>query len=189
MLYIDDTFNTIPAGQLAEIISGLPAWRRDLALKFKFEQGRRECALSYRLLCRALKEEFGIVAEPTFDYNEHGKPTLREFPDIHFNISHCKNAIACIVSNQHPVGIDVECIGRFSDSAARYVLNDEEYNNVIGSGNPDVEFTKFWTRKEAIYKFLGTGIEDDIKNILVKHPDIPIYTEVHADKGYVYSYC
>lgn len=51
--------------------------RREQALKFKHEQGRRLCVLAYQLLKQALCEEYGITENPIFDYNENGKPSLR----------------------------------------------------------------------------------------------------------------
>ena len=95
--------------------------RREHALKFKFEQGQRLCVLAYQLLKQGLREMYGITENPVFEYNEHDKPSIVGHPEIHFNLSHCKEAAACVVSDQ-PVGIDVESIRRKCDRLRRQTI-------------------------------------------------------------------
>ncbi len=83
--------------------------RREQALKFKYELGQRTCVLAYQLLKQLLREEYGIMENPLFEYNEHGKPSIIGHPEIFFNLSHCREAVACVVSDA-PVGIDVEAV-------------------------------------------------------------------------------
>lgn len=176
--------NAIDELQVDSIIAELPSWRAEKALAFKHLQGRKESALSFHLLQKVLREEFGIAEEIAFEYNEHGKPSLKNHPEVYFNISHCKNAVACAVSEK-PIGIDVEMLGRYKESLARYVLNDEEFNAVQASENPDLKFTILWTKKEAVLKLVGTGVSNNMKNVLVEYGDKKITTTV-CD-GYVYS--
>lgn len=209
-LYIGD-IEGVSSERLADMMDGLPAWRRKKALAYKREQGRIECAASYMLLCRALKETYGIGWQPDFVIGEHGKPVLA-MPEgtsclagrsddascsaaqsepissdlnlPHFNMSHCKKAVACVVADSE-VGVDIERVGRLSDAVARYVLNDDEYAEVMAADDPDLVFTVFWTKKEAIVKLTGRGIDDDLKNIIVNNEHVKLHTELHADKGYV----
>lgn len=155
----------------------LPQWRREQALRFKYFRGQMECALSYLLLLETLNH-YGTTIAPRFSYNAHGKPYLAEFPNIHFNLSHCHNAIACIVDCK-PVGIDVEDMGRYHESLARYCMNDSEMDSILGAADPDLEFTRLWTRKEAFYKLSGTGIKDDIRGCLEHLEGINIETTIH----------
>jgi 4'-phosphopantetheinyl transferase len=172
--------------ELSKALSLLPEWRREKALRFKFTLGQVECAFSYLMLCDLLREEYGINSQPHFLIGEHGKPTLQEHPEIHFNISHCKNAIAVAVSTE-PIGIDVECIGRGNESLMNYVLNEGEIQQVKTADNPLVAFTQYWTKKEALFKLLATGITDDIKGLLSQHPNVNIDTQTNTEKGYVLS--
>lgn len=166
----------------------LPAWRREKALQYKHFQGRKECVISFLLLKEAVlnENEDENVDELEFVYGEHGKPALKNNPDIHFNISHCKRAVACVVSDK-PVGIDIECFGRYKESVARAVLSDAEMASVLQSADPDKVFTELWTKKEALLKYLGTGVGSDMKDILSQYKDKKITTTV-CD-GYVYSVC
>lgn len=185
-LFILDNLDALTSEDVAEAIASLPLWRREKVCLFKHEQGRKECAYSYLLLCQALQKVYGMDVQPEFSYGEHGKPFLKDYADIHFNLSHCRNAIACAVSDR-PVGIDVERIGRFKESVARHVLNDAEYHHVVTSSAPDEEFTRLWTQKEAIVKLTGRGIDDDLKNLLSKYNNVSVHTDVYSDKGYVVS--
>lgn len=184
-LFIKDGLDAITPEELEEAIAALPEWRREKTLRFKHEQGRKECAFSYLLLCQALREVYGITKQPQFSIGEHGKPSLvLETSDIHFNLSHCKSAIACVVA-PFAVGVDIERIGRYDEALARHVLNDQEFAAVQQASDPQLAFTRYWTRKEAVVKLTGRGIDDDLKNLLLKYKDVALRTEEYPDKGYV----
>ena len=188
-----------PAGRKMRIIVSEHIWdfdfqaallqiseqRREQALKFKHEQGRRLCVLAYQLLKQALCEEYGITENPIFDYNENGKPSLHGHPEIFFNLSHCKDAVACVVSHQ-PVGIDVESLRQYSESLAEYCMNDEELRQINSSDSPDREFVRLWTMKEATIKLLGTTISDGLKDTIdtTRYK----YTTVCRQR-YIYTVC
>jgi 4'-phosphopantetheinyl transferase len=120
-IYINDNLAQF---ELDEALPLLSVQRREQCLKFKYELGRKQCAAAYLLLCQGLREEYGITEPPIFAYGEHGKPTIVDHPDIHFNMSHCREAVICMLSNK-PIGIDVETIHRYSESLARYTMSDE----------------------------------------------------------------
>ena len=130
--------------------------RREEALRYKHLFGQFACLKSYVML-REMLEQKGLTHPFRFGHNEHGKPYLTNYPDIHFNISHCDKAIAVAVSN-HEVGIDVEGRRRFNESLLQRAMNDEEQAAIHKSSDPEMEFAKLWTRKEAYFKWTGTGI-------------------------------
>ena len=188
MLYINDHLEDISAELLEKAISSLPLWRQDQALKFKFPEGKRECALAYLELCRGLQLEYGITEMPTFSYNQSGKPFLPEQSRIHFSLSHCKKAIGCYISSV-PCGLDIECIRPAKDSLVNYCMNEEECQQIFSAPNPDVAFITLWTKKEAVFKLKGTGINDDIKEILSSQntEGISIQTVPNLFNGYILS--
>lgn len=174
----------IDEAEVERLAEGLPSWRVDKIRAYFHFQSRKESVVSFYLLKKALKEVFGMDEEIVFEFNEHGKPSLVGHSDIHFNISHCKQAVAVAVSSS-PIGIDVESYGRYQERVARYVLNDDELATVMNSKNPDTAFTALWTKKEAVLKLVGTGISSFMKNVLVEHSDKKITTTL-CD-GYAYS--
>ena len=159
--------------------------RREQALKFKHEQGQRLCVLAYLLLKQALREGYGITENPVFEYNEHGKPSIVGHPEIFFNLSHCKEAAICVVSDQ-PVGVDVEGIREYKESLVNYTMNDEEIAQIKTAENPAAAFIRLWTMKEATTKLIGTGISNDMKTVI--DPTKYRYTTVDRQR-YIYTVC
>ena len=171
ILCLNDHIADLSEEQTERLINSLPEWRREQALRYKQLQGRKECAIGYVELLRGLRERFDINEMPAFAYNEHGKPYLKEHPDIHFSISHCKEAVGCFVSNR-PCGLDIE-----------------EAESIFSNPFPDVAFTRIWTQKEAVLKLKGTGIVDDLHSVLKpdKLQGIELQTIENPYMGYVYT--
>ena len=141
--------------------------------------------LAYQLLKQGLCEEYGITDNPILEYNEHGKPSIVGHPEIYFNLSHCKEAVACVISN-HPIGIDVETIREPKDSLVRYTMNEAEIREIDLSENPVSSFIRLWTMKEATAKLLGTGITHDVKGLI----DTTKYKYTTVDRQrYTYTVC
>ena len=136
------------------------------------------------LLRRALREKYGIEDAPMFEYGEHGKPSIIGHPDIHFNFSHCREAVACAISEQ-PIGVDVESVREYKDSLVRYTMNDQEVQQILQAERPEVEFTRLWTMKEAKLKLSGHGLSDDMKHVLDGSEHFQ--TVINEKKGYIYS--
>ncbi|MDE5788474.1 MAG: 4'-phosphopantetheinyl transferase superfamily protein [Bacteroidaceae bacterium] len=177
MIYIDDRINEYPESDITRWTAELPWQRRERVEAIRHDAGRRQSLLSYRLLCRALREEYGITEPPTFTYNEHGKPFLTETDGrhLHFSLSHCREAVCCVVS-ERSCGIDIECPRRVPDSVIHYAMNEEEQALIDRAGRDGEEkermqlFLRLWTRKEAVLKLEGTGIRDTMKDVLVGCP-------------------
>lgn len=185
MLYIDEHIFDFDLTAALDSISGQ---RRSQALRYRFEQGQRECVLAYLLLKRALKEEYGIDSNPLFGYGPHGKPFLIDHPGIHFSLSHCREAVACAVSSA-PVGVDVESVKEYRESLINYTMNSREAEQIATAERPDIEFTRLWTMKEAVAKLSGTGITNDIKDLLTLNPNIVFSTTVDTHQRYVCTMC
>lgn len=183
--------------RLQELIALLPDWRREAALRHRQEQGQRECCMAYLLLCRMLREEFGITEQPRFTIGEHGRPELvfdddalkDRVPTLSFNLSHCRSAVACALSDTHDVGIDIECTGRYKPALADYCMSSEERQRITCADNPDSVFTTLWTRKEALLKLTGEGITDDLRSVLASYrtQGVEFRGQCLTEKGYAWS--
>ena len=157
--------------------------RRTQALQYKHAFGQYACLKSYLMLQDLLREHYHIESDLLFTYNEYGKPEL----DIRgangvgsgqkpqFSISHCKQAIAVAVSNT-PVGIDIETLRHPSESLIEKTMNEQEQEQIAAADSMDEMFTALWTRKEAVLKYLGTGIVDDLHNVLSNTNNFSIST-------------
>lgn len=161
----------------------VPEPRRGKALAFRHTLGRFCCLKSYLMLADLLRSEFGI-GEFSISIGGHGKPYLADRPDIHFSISHCRSAIAVAVSDS-PVGVDVEAFRSFSDGLLDKSMNPSEKAAILASEEPQEVFASLWTRKEAVFKLLGTGITDNLHGILSDRTATD--TVVNREKGYAVS--
>ena len=184
MIYINDRLFDF---DLAAALAELSDQRREQALRFKYELGQRTCVAAYLLLCEGLQKEYGITEKPVFEFGEHGKPFIVGHSEIHFNLSHCREAAICMIADR-PVGIDIESIRTFKQTLVNYTMNEEEIHQINEAERSDMEFIKLWTRKEAVLKLSGEGISRDMKQVL-HNPPASLTTVVSADLRYIYSFC
>ena len=182
MVYIDEHIDDF---DLQAALAEISEQRCKQALRFKFERGQRTCVLAYLLLKKGLREVYGLTENPLFEYGEHGKPSIIGHPEIHFSLSHCREAVACAVSDR-PVGIDVESIREYKEPLAHYAMNDAEVRQIEASDHPAAAFIRLWTMKEATLKLIGTGISNDLKTA-IDHERYQ-YTTVEREK-YIYTIC
>ena len=181
MIYIYNSIADYSDGHYQINLNSLPQWRKEKALQYKKLDDRKRSVLAFVLLERALREEYGITEVPEFVYNEFGKPSFSNLP-IHFSLSHCKDAVACAVSD-HNIGIDVETIVPYNPDVARRVCTAAELEMLEQSANKDVDFIKLWTAKEAISKYEGMGLSLPFAEI-----DISKYA-THTQMCFENNYC
>ncbi len=173
--YVLGDIRSITEEEIRSLLPVIPPWRLEKARSFKKEADKRESVLSFALLMWALYRECGVTEPVEFGYLPGGKPFLKDRPGIHFNISHCREAVACVVARD-PVGVDVERRGRYGDTLARATMNEGELSRIGEAEDADLEFTRLWTRKEALLKLTGEGVGKDMKNVIPGHPEITLRT-------------
>jgi len=183
MIVIFDDMTQVTEEEIQRLLPMVSDERREEALRYKHLFGQFACLKSYVML-REMLESMGLSHPFLFEKNEHGKPFLKDYPEVHFNISHCKNGIAVAVSDQ-PVGIDIESYHQVSDSLICYTMNEEEQRIIKESDDPVRTFTEYWTKKEAVFKLRGTGITHDLHGLL--QGDEQVETFVNREKEYAYS--
>ena len=157
---------------VARLLPLVPLQRREKALRYKHLHGQYCCLRAWKLLHELLTEHAFLPAafpleQLTYTEDEYGKPrlTLADAISTHcFSISHTKNALAVAVSSKS-VGIDVEAIvslRRAEDvPLLERTMSAAERQRIAASQEPSKVFTELWTRKEALYKAIGTGIHFD----------------------------
>ncbi len=165
MIYVFRDLDKVTADDIEHYMTFLSPQRQEKAMSYRHELGRKQCVLAYITLRHALSKEYGIRTAPVFTIRSHGKPELADHIGIHFSLSHCRTAVACAVSG-HLIGVDIENVRPAKEAVIKYSMNEDETNQILSSDNPDLEFTKLWTRKECLVKLTGEGINDDMKNLL-----------------------
>lgn len=182
-IIVFDQMDVITPDEIQRLLPLVSDERRDDAMRYKHLFGQFACLKSYVML-RELLERRGLSHPFLFGKNEHGKPFLIDHPEVHFNISHCKNGIAVAVSDA-PVGIDIESFRQVSESLLSYTMNEEERRVIQESDDPMRTFIEYWTKKEAVFKLHGTGITHHLHELLCG--DEQVTTHVNSSKRYVYS--
>lgn len=159
--------------QWLEDCKRLPKWRLEKALSYHFLIDKVLCTKAFLLLQDGLRELYGISEGLEFEYLDDGKPVLKNYPNIHFNLSHCKKGVLCVIDDK-PVGCDIEAIAeRLDVELTNYIFDRQTVQDILRAPNPCLEFTKQWTLLEAVYKFGPAESR----------------TETHTDisNGYVYT--
>lgn len=153
------------------IASTLSPDEQERARAFVFFRDRRDYVAAHGLLRETLSK---VSAPPsggwTFTAGRTGKPAIAETSprvQLSFNLSHTRGLVACAVSLEHELGIDVECIDRSADrtDVARHNFASVEHAQleVCATDERAERFVEIWTLKEAFVKATGTGIVDDLQ--------------------------
>ena len=116
-----------------------------------------------------------LNAEPAslrFGTTANEKPVLVGDEVLHFNLSHTANAIAIVVANDRPVGVDVEQIlaRRSMEAIARQQFHPAEradWESADESQKLNV-FYRIWTCKEAYLKGLGHGFAQSLSSFALR---------------------
>ena len=95
----------------------------------------------------------GIGPDDKLFRNESGKPYA--VGKDHFSISHSDHFTVLALSDDEPVGIDIERVGRVT---ARIIRKVSRYET--GSAS-ETELAREWTKVEAALKQKGTGFYSD----------------------------
>ena len=183
MVSIFDDMTQVTEAEVQRMLPLVDVQRREEALRFKHLFGQFACLKSW-LMLNALLRPLGID-DLEMEYNEHGKPFLVHHPEVHFNLSHCKNGIATVVDFS-PVGIDIESFRKGSTALINRTMNPAEAEWIRSSSEPIETFTQFWTKKEAVVKLRGTGIIDDLHHVLDGN-GYRLETFLNREKGYAWS--
>jgi 4'-phosphopantetheinyl transferase len=156
----------VPDHAWSRWITTLDDDERTRAARFVYERDRHQFIAAHALLRTLLQHVAGRPAiEWRFTVGSHGKPALH--PDhqlgrLEFNISHTRGAVACAMTLDHAIGVDIEDIerpGRLIEIADAYFAPDEL---TILRATPGAEqralFLRLWTLKEAYIKAHGDGL-------------------------------
>ena len=210
MLYeIFDHMHLSSDEAVREMLPLVSEQRRQQALRYQHTFGQFCCLKSYLMLLELLAAVYPELdkAKPEFGYTEKGKPFLLDRPDIHFSISHTKNAILVAIADA-PIGVDIEAFRSPSAALIARTMNATEQAAIAATaasaasaasaataatpsglleppGTPEALFSAIWTRKEAVLKLRGTGIEGDLREVLSGSETI--LTRIFPRKGYAFS--
>lgn len=130
---------------------------------FRHRADRAAYVAAHALLRHMLSEALG--GDPrgwAFEAGPFGKPALAAVhlrPWLHFNISHARGLVACVIAGV-PVGVDVEAgDGEPSPAVAERFAPGERAMLAKAAGDEYRSiFFRLWTLKEAYLKATGEGL-------------------------------
>jgi 4'-phosphopantetheinyl transferase len=113
-------------------------------------------------------------------YGKAGKPRILHpaSPSLHFNVAHCEETILIAFSTEAEIGVDVERERTLPDEAelVKRFFHAEEAASYHGLA-PSLRnrgFVNAWTRKEAVLKAYGEGLQGRLDSFCVTlDPDEP----------------
>lgn len=119
---------------------------------------------------------------------EYGKPSLTDYPDVYYNISHADGIAACIVSGCE-CGIDTEKIRPYRPNVVKRAFSESEKALIENApeSERDLLFFRLWTLKESYVKALGIGVSYPMKTAEFSFDGDEIVTNIegYSFKQYV----
>lgn len=133
----------------------------------------RECAASLA----------GNVELGELDHFRHGRPFFTKASWLYPSLSTCGGWIAAAVG-LYPIGVDIEIPQRYEEPFMRSVSTESEWVKIQSSQDPDMAFCRLWTRKEAVLKCAGTGIQST-RQVREALQETPFTTKTWEHQGVV----
>lgn len=144
-------------------LGDLSADERAWADRLRQSAHRRQFVVTRAALRRVLGMTLSLPPKRVeIEADAHGKPRL-VCGGLHFNLSHSGDLALIAVCRDHPVGIDVEQVGRdlgeLNDIARIYFsMSEQAAYLALPPQERAAAFYRAWTRKEAVAKALGLGM-------------------------------
>lgn len=185
---------------LSDVYPYLSVERQASVDKMKFEKDKKLSAGAGLLMDEAFKEA-GIKEEhPAIKKGPNGKPYLRDYEGVFFNLSHSGDYVFLALSDME-VGCDVEEIEppeKFTSSRlpiARRFFNEKETAEILSRKDIVTQnelFFKIWTMKESFIKAKGGGLSiplDSFNVLTGEGTEGAVFKNHDLALGYVFTTC
>ncbi|SUM53500.1 4'-phosphopantetheinyl transferase [Staphylococcus epidermidis] len=148
--------------------------------KYKFDEDKLRTLLGDILVRYIIQQKFnGESSDIVYNFNQYGKPFLKNNKEFNFNISHSGNWIVVATTINELIGIDIEKIENIDMSISNKIYSKDEYNllkkNNVMKNDLDI-FYELWTFKESFLKAKGVGLNMPMTSFEIKkHKTHKIY--------------
>ncbi|MGN0469614.1 MAG: 4'-phosphopantetheinyl transferase family protein [Acutalibacteraceae bacterium] len=180
MIYIFENTKDLNENFIEQAFPLLSCERQQKINGYKILSDRIDGCVGFLLLRYALKNEYNITDIPEFTFGEYGKPFLKNHGNVHFNISHCKNAVVCAVSDKN-IAVDIMDYRKIHNSVIKRVCSDNEKTMLNTSRDKDKDFIKLWAMKECYSKLIGKGLSMDFSKITADLPECQNFKYIKTD--------
>jgi 4'-phosphopantetheinyl transferase len=192
MVYVFTAYNE--AYSFSKIISNykeyLPPWYKAKATRFSFEEDACRFLIGKILLQKGLQKlGYFNIGLHDIQVNEFNKPYFNN--NLSFNVSHSGKYVICALSETCNVGIDLEEVKTIDVKDFSNCFSANEWLYLKNSDDPLLGFYKLWTRKEAVIKADGRGLQIPLSTFDVTHNQVSINScnwfinELTIAEGYI----
>lgn len=108
-----------------------------------------------------------------YGYGPQGKPYFRDFPNLHFSLSHSGELVVLAIADDE-IGIDVQQFRGFQERIAKRFFHEREVKlleSVSDIKEKEILFYKIWTSKEGYIKYTGEGMRRDLRSFYYNQED------------------
>lgn len=145
--------------------------------RFRYAKGKA-LSLGAGLLLDFGLSQYGLrERDAAIEYGADGKPYLRDFPELHFNLSH-SGSLAMAVFADREAGCDIEQAAVPDMRVAYRFFSADEVKMLEGlEKEKQAEFFfRFWTLKESFLKVTGKGTRMPLNEFCI-HLGTPVKVE------------
>ena len=154
-----------------QLLCLLSSEEKQRSMQFKFEIHQRRYVMFHAFLRHVLGAYTDIKPEMLeFEYGFNQKPSLKNQPELHFNLSHSEDEGIVAISSGAAIGVDIEKmkVRHMSALAERFFSPHEVgYLQSLTATEQHSAFYHLWTHKEAFIKATGFGLSQDLKRFAV----------------------
>ena len=122
----------------------------------------RQLRIMGKLMLQQLIKDFGLDKHldlSQIQYSKYNQPFFNS--DLFFSTSHAGNKVICAASKTKKTGVDIEKVAPRDLNEFINLLSDQELVKIQKNPDPLMEFYKCWTKKEALSKAMGIGVNND----------------------------
>lgn len=160
-----------------EKITSLDQKESTRANAFKFSKDREQYIAAHTFLRETLSQHAALSPDQwQFNTNRYGKPFITNtgYKHLHFNLSRTPDLIACAISYDNPIGVDVEKVKAIHDmdTLCHYALSASEASDILSINDTQEKehrFFTYWTLKEAYIKAKGMGLSIPLQSFSFTH--------------------
>ncbi len=148
--------------------------------KYSLEEDRQMRISSKLLLLKAIEKISPTTKDVLVNlkYNNYSKPFLNIIP-LQFSVAHSSGLVVLAIHRNYKIGIDLEIKKSINTSELNPFLHPNEKIALHHSENQSIDFLKFWTRKEAVQKASGKGIELPLEQIDTTQSTISVENQLY----------
>ncbi len=156
VLYNDEVFN--------KYYSTMSQYRKSKIDKLK-RRSDKNLSLAVGIIMQAYLKEHNLCEQKiSYSTKANGKPFFTDYGNMHFNASHSGNVAVCVFSDGE-IGCDVQKLTTANKNIAKRYFTPQEYAFIFNGTNPDEDFTRIWSIKEAFLKLEGTGLGGGLSGV------------------------